>query len=138
MTSVASGANPRVLVVGAGPVGLVAALRLREQGLAVRVVDEQAAESKRSYPALLHARTLRILAELGVSAPLEWRGRAITRLSVYGDGLRRLTLQLPSAEPVAPGALTPTEPAEFLPNRRWIAFCFTRSSHEASTHPRTG
>jgi 2-polyprenyl-6-methoxyphenol hydroxylase-like FAD-dependent oxidoreductase len=106
MTSVANGANPRVLVVGAGPAGLVAALGLREQGLAVRVVDEQAAESKRTYPALLHARTLRILAKLGVSAPLEWRGRAITRLSIYSDGLRRGLLELPSAEPVAPGALT--------------------------------
>ncbi len=95
-----------VLVVGAGPVGLVAAIRLREQGLAVRVIDEQAVETKRLYPILLHARTLQILAALGVTAPLEWRGRFIKHVAVCSDDARRVVLDLPSAEQVAPGAMT--------------------------------
>jgi len=95
-----------VLVVGAGPVGLVAAIRLREQGVAVRVIDEQSAETKRTYPVVLHPRTLRILASLGVTAPLEWRGRFIKHLAVYADDSRRVVLDLPSAEEVAPGAMT--------------------------------
>lgn len=96
----------RVLVVGAGPVGLVAAIRLRERGIAVRVVDEQSAESKRTYPVILHPGTLHILASLGVTAPLEWRGRFIKQLTVYADDVRRVALDLPSAEEVAPGAMT--------------------------------
>jgi 2-polyprenyl-6-methoxyphenol hydroxylase-like FAD-dependent oxidoreductase len=95
-----------VLVVGAGPVGLVAAVALRQQGVAVRIVDAQAAEGKRTYPVLLHPRTVRILGTLGVTAPLEWRGRAIERLAVYTDGQRRATLALPAAGELAPGAMT--------------------------------
>jgi len=100
------GARTQVLVVGAGPVGLVAAIRLREQGLAVRIIDEQTEETKRTYPVVLHPRTLRILASLGVSAPLEWRGRFIKHVSVYTDDLQRVVLDLPSAEELAPGAMT--------------------------------
>lgn len=95
-----------VLVVGAGPVGLLAAIRLREQGLAARIIDEQAAESKRTYPVVLHARTVRLLASLGVTAPLEWRGRPVTTLAIRTDNLARRVLSLPAADPIAPGALT--------------------------------
>lgn len=95
-----------VLIVGAGPVGLAAAIALREQGLAVRVVDSQAAETKRTYPVVIHARTLRILSSLGVTAPLAWRGHSIRRLAVYTEGQRRAVLDLPAAAEVAPGAMT--------------------------------
>lgn len=95
-----------MLIVGAGPVGLVAALRLRERGMRVRVVDEQAAVSKRTYPVLLHPQTLRVLDSLGISESLRWRGRYIKHLVVFADNLRRVVLDLPSAEEIAPGALT--------------------------------
>lgn len=95
-----------VLVVGAGPVGLVAALSLREQGIRVRIVDEQAAESKRTYPVVLHPRTLRILSALGVGAALEWRGHTVKRLAVYTDGQLQATLELPVAGQMAAGAMT--------------------------------
>lgn len=95
-----------VLIVGAGPVGLVAAIRLREEGVDVRIVDEQSEASKRTYPVVIHPRTLRMLAALGVTAPLEWRGHGIRHLAVYADAMRRAVLEVPSAEPIAPGALT--------------------------------
>jgi 2-polyprenyl-6-methoxyphenol hydroxylase-like FAD-dependent oxidoreductase len=95
-----------VLIVGAGPVGLTAAIRLREEGVAVRIIDELTAEAKRTYPVVIHPRTLRILASLGVSAPLEWRGRAITHLALYTDAQRRAVLELPAAGEVSPGAMT--------------------------------
>lgn len=95
-----------VLIVGAGPVGLIAAIRLREQGVPVRVIDEQTAEGKRTYPVVLHARTLRILSALGVGAPLEWRGHAVTRLAVYCESERRAALELPAAGEMSAGAMT--------------------------------
>ncbi len=96
----------RVLVVGAGPVGLLAAMQLRDLGIGVRIVEEQAEESKRTYPVILHPRTIQILAALGVSAPLQWRGRPIARLAVYADSERRAVLTLPAAGEASPGALT--------------------------------
>lgn len=95
-----------VLIVGAGPVGLAAAVALRERGIAVRIIEQYAAQDKHTYPVLLHPRTLRILETLGVVTPLEWRGRAITHLAVYADRQRRAILDLPSAGRVSPGAMT--------------------------------
>lgn len=95
-----------VLIVGAGPVGLVAAVTLREKGVAVRVIDEQASEDKRTYPVVIHPRTVRILDSFGITAPLEWRGHAITHLAVYVDRERRVVLDLPAAGRISPGALT--------------------------------
>jgi 2-polyprenyl-6-methoxyphenol hydroxylase-like FAD-dependent oxidoreductase len=107
MTSiVGSGERTPVLVVGAGPVGLVAAISLREQGIQVRIVDELTTESKRTYPVILHPRTLRILTGLGLSAALEWRGHTVKRLAIYTEGRHQGTLELPAAGQMASGAMT--------------------------------
>jgi 2-polyprenyl-6-methoxyphenol hydroxylase-like FAD-dependent oxidoreductase len=106
MNSTTASQRTPVLVVGAGPVGLVTAIRLRLQGMQVRVIDDQPAASKRTYPVVLHPRTLQLLDGLGLSAPLTWRGRFIKHLAVFADNLRRVVLDLPSAEEVAPGAMT--------------------------------
>jgi 2-polyprenyl-6-methoxyphenol hydroxylase-like FAD-dependent oxidoreductase len=98
--------RPAVLVVGAGPVGLLAAISLRELGVPVRVIDEQVAEDKRTYPVIIHPRSLRILDGLGVAAPLEWRGHSVSNLVVVVDSQRRAILELPSAGRVSPGAMT--------------------------------
>jgi len=106
MNSTALDERTPVLIVGAGPVGLAAAVALREQGVAVRIVDEQAGEDKRTYPVVIHPRTVRILDSLGVVAPLEWRGHAVTHLAVYAERQRRAVLDLPAAGRLSPGALT--------------------------------
>ncbi|HVY25370.1 MAG TPA: FAD-dependent monooxygenase [Polyangiaceae bacterium] len=95
-----------ILVVGAGPAGLVAAVTLRERGVAVRIIDEQASDEKRTYPVIIHPRSSRILDTLGVVAPLEWRGHTITRLAVYTEGQRRAVLQMPAAGRTSSGATT--------------------------------
>jgi 2-polyprenyl-6-methoxyphenol hydroxylase-like FAD-dependent oxidoreductase len=100
-----------VLIVGAGLVGLVAAVRLREQGVDVRVIDELPAGAKRSQALVLHPRTLRTLSSLGVGAALDWRSHDVTRLAVYTDGQRRALLDLPSAGEVGAGAKTLQEAA---------------------------
>ena len=96
----------QVLVVGAGPVGLAAALALRQLGVNVRVIDQQSAHRARTFPVVLHPQTLRHLAELGVAATLLWRGRTVQRLAVYTEYERRAVLDLPAAAGVATGALT--------------------------------
>jgi NADPH-dependent dioxygenase len=96
----------QVLVVGAGPVGLMAALCLAQQGVSVEVVDLRHAEEARSYPVVLHARTLRLLSTWGIASPLEWQGREVTRLAIYLDGERHALLELPPGGTASAGALT--------------------------------
>ncbi|WP_440069615.1 FAD-dependent oxidoreductase [Streptosporangium sp. OZ121] len=72
-----------VLVVGAGPTGLTAAVHLAGQGFDVTVVDDQAAGDNTSRAAVVHARTLEVLEDLGVSA----------RLAALGIHARRFTIR---------------------------------------------
>jgi 2-polyprenyl-6-methoxyphenol hydroxylase-like FAD-dependent oxidoreductase len=95
----------QVLVVGAGPVGLMAALRLREQGIDVRIIDQQAEQAMRTHPVVLHPLTLRLLGSLGLTEALFWRGRPVSHLAIYTEGERRAVLDLPSAAGISPGAL---------------------------------
>lgn len=55
-----------VLVVGAGPVGLTAALTLVRNGVTVDLIEARGAPGSESLAATFHPPTLRILADLGV------------------------------------------------------------------------
>ncbi|AXB47548.1 FAD-dependent oxidoreductase [Amycolatopsis albispora] len=57
----------QVLVVGAGPVGLAAAVSLAQQGVEVTVVDQQAEGANTSRAAVVHPRTMEALDRLGVA-----------------------------------------------------------------------
>ena len=98
--------HPQVLVVGAGPVGLVAALRLRDQGIAVRIIEQQSEQATHAFPVVLHPMTLRTLRSLGLTEALFWRGRAVARLAIYSECQRRAVLDLPQVSGISPGALT--------------------------------
>ena len=56
----------RVLVVGAGPVGMATALAMARRGLHVTVLETDAAYDERPRAATTHSSTLDMLAELGV------------------------------------------------------------------------
>ncbi|MFI5734489.1 FAD-dependent oxidoreductase [Kribbella sp. NPDC051587] len=62
--------NAEVVVVGAGPVGLAAGAALRQDGHSVVVVDKLAAGANTSRAAVVHARTLEVLEQIGVSKRL--------------------------------------------------------------------
>ena len=64
-----------VVIVGAGPVGLVLALDLARRGVTVRVIDELPAPTTESRAVVVHSRTLDQLETLGVLYELESRGR---------------------------------------------------------------
>jgi 2-polyprenyl-6-methoxyphenol hydroxylase-like FAD-dependent oxidoreductase len=81
--------DPEVLVVGAGPVGLVAALFLQQYGVRVEIVDMEQRTTQHSYALAIHPRTLRILDEAGLSATLIGAGRTLTRVAYYEGRERR-------------------------------------------------
>ena len=80
--------DPEVLVVGAGPVGLVAALFLHQQGVRVDVVDMHQRTTQHSYALAIHPRTLRMLDEAGLAADLIGAGHKLTKVAYY-DGRER-------------------------------------------------
>ncbi|WP_063057980.1 FAD-dependent oxidoreductase [Nocardia sienata] len=63
-----------VLIVGAGPVGLTAAVVLTRLGHEVVIVDSQAEGANTSRAAVVHSRTLELLEPYGVTRPLVDRG----------------------------------------------------------------
>ena len=54
-----------VLVVGAGPVGLFAALALARRGVRIQVVDKEWRTGAHSYALALHSQSLNLLEEFG-------------------------------------------------------------------------
>ena len=94
--------DPEVLVVGAGPVGLVAALFLQQHGVRVEVVDTHQRTTQHSYALAVHPRTLRTLDEAGLSAGLIGAGRKLTKVAYYEGRERRAEIDyaaLASAHP---------------------------------------
>ena len=58
--------NPDVIVVGAGPVGLVAGCELARRGVKVRVIDKLAQPTDQSRAIAVHARSLDMLDRMGI------------------------------------------------------------------------
>jgi 2-polyprenyl-6-methoxyphenol hydroxylase-like FAD-dependent oxidoreductase len=94
--------DPEVLVVGAGPVGLVAALFLQQHGVRVEIVDMHQRTTQHSYALAIHPRTLRVLDEAGLSEGLIGAGRKLTKVAYYEGRDRRAEIDysaLASAHP---------------------------------------
>ena len=81
--------DPEVLVVGAGPVGLAAALFLEQYGVGVKIVDTHQRTTQHSYALAIHPRTLRILEEAGLADALINAGRKLTKVAYYEGRERR-------------------------------------------------
>ena len=66
--------DTEVLIVGAGPTGLVLAIWLTRLGVRVRIVDKAAAPGTSSRALAVHARTLECMARS--ASPMRWSRRA--------------------------------------------------------------
>lgn len=83
-----------VLVVGAGPVGLLTAVALAEAGIEVNVIDREERTAARSYACGLHPRTLKLLSDMGLAAPVLERGRQVDTVAFYDGATRQAEVKL--------------------------------------------
>ena len=90
--------DPEVLVVGAGPVGLVAALFLQQHGVRVEIIDMHQRTNQQSYALAIHPRTLRILDEAGLAEGLIRAGRKLTKVAYYEGSMRRAEIDYSSLD----------------------------------------
>jgi 2-polyprenyl-6-methoxyphenol hydroxylase-like FAD-dependent oxidoreductase len=89
--------DPEVLVVGAGPVGLMAALFLHRQGVRVTVVDQVHRTNQHTYALAAHPQTLDLLDEAGVAGALQGGARKVTRVSFWTGSDRKAGVDLAAA-----------------------------------------
>jgi 2-polyprenyl-6-methoxyphenol hydroxylase-like FAD-dependent oxidoreductase len=82
-----------VVIVGAGPTGLTLACSLAAQGVGYVIIDKAGQGANTSRAAVIHARTLEVLDEIGVTEELCRRGVVVPRFTIRDRD--RALLQVP-------------------------------------------
>jgi len=75
-----------VLIVGAGPTGLVLALWLTRRGVRVRIIDKAAEAGTTSRALAVQARTLEFYRQLGLADAVVERGRRVDAANLWAAG----------------------------------------------------
>ncbi|KAL4799412.1 FAD binding domain-containing protein [Aspergillus venezuelensis] len=81
--------SPDVLIVGAGPTGLVTALWLVMQGISIRIVDKANIDVTTSRALAIQARTLELYRQLDIAEDVISRGHKIRATNVWSEGTHR-------------------------------------------------
>ncbi|HEY1559816.1 MAG TPA: FAD-dependent monooxygenase [Caulobacteraceae bacterium] len=78
-----------VLIVGAGPTGLVLALFLQRLGVSFRIIDGAASPGETSRALAVHARTLEFYDQIGLAGAVIVRGVRIEAVGMWARGRAR-------------------------------------------------
>lgn len=87
-----------VLIVGAGPVGLAAAIELARRGIPVRIVDREERRTKLSKAVGVNTQSMELLEASGLTERLLAAGIRIHSANIHFDGKRLVTLDLSRAK----------------------------------------
>ncbi|MFO0951455.1 MAG: FAD-dependent monooxygenase [Isosphaeraceae bacterium] len=82
------GTGQKVLIVGAGPTGLVLALWLTRLGIPVRIIDRTEKPGTTSRALAVSARTLEFYRQLDLAEPLLQGGVRVPAFNLWADGSR--------------------------------------------------
>src|SRR5215469_9299960 len=83
----------QVLVVGAGPTGLVLAAELLARGIRTRIIDQGDGAALQSRAIGIHARTLEVLDMMGLAERFIERGQVVRRIRWYSEGKHLVSLE---------------------------------------------
>jgi len=97
--------NP-VLVVGAGPVGLVAAAELARRRVPVRIIDQLAVPTTESRAIVVHARSLEMLDRMGIVDAVMDSGIKTTAMEMHAAGRRLARVDLDGVDSPFPFSVT--------------------------------
>jgi 2-polyprenyl-6-methoxyphenol hydroxylase-like FAD-dependent oxidoreductase len=81
-----TGKETDVLIVGAGPTGLVLALWLARLGIRVRIIDKTSEPGTTSRALAVQARTLELYRQIGLADAVVSRGRKMTTINLWKAG----------------------------------------------------
>lgn len=84
----------QVLVVGAGPTGLVLAAQLLSRGVSTRIIDKSDGLILQSRACAIHARTLEVLDTMELAEQFFERGQVVRRFRMYSEGKALVNLDL--------------------------------------------
>lgn len=88
--------KPEVLVVGAGPVGLFAAVELAKRGIRVEIIDKDWRTGAHSYALALHPRSLALFRDLGLLDEVLAEAHLVETIGMYEGGERKAEVTTPS------------------------------------------
>jgi 2-polyprenyl-6-methoxyphenol hydroxylase-like FAD-dependent oxidoreductase len=78
--------DTNVLIIGAGPTGLVLALWLTHLGVRVRIIDKTAEPGTTSRALAVQARTLELYNQIGLADEVVKRGRKVAAVNLWVEG----------------------------------------------------
>jgi 2-polyprenyl-6-methoxyphenol hydroxylase-like FAD-dependent oxidoreductase len=80
-----------VLIVGAGPVGLMMASLLSFYNIRCRIIDRKKAPCGYSGAMVIHARTLEVFRQMGLADLVQQQGTRVQALSVFIEGQKKVS-----------------------------------------------
>jgi 2-polyprenyl-6-methoxyphenol hydroxylase-like FAD-dependent oxidoreductase len=83
-----------VLIIGAGPTGLMLANQLGRRGIRALIIDRHSGPAQQTRAMAVHARTLEIYSKLGVADQALALGRRGTGANLWADGQQRARIPL--------------------------------------------
>ena len=86
--------QPSILIIGAGPTGLVLALWLTHLGIKVRIIDKTSEPGTTSRALGVQARTLELYQQIGLDLPVLDRGYRVEAGNLWLGGVIKGRLRL--------------------------------------------
>lgn len=86
--------NTEVLIVGAGPSGLMMACQLAIHNVPFRIIDKKIGETRYSGALVVHARTLEIFGQMGISDQALREGVAVSKIKISFNGRNSIPLNI--------------------------------------------
>ena len=98
--------DEQVVVVGAGPTGVMLAIELARRGVEVRVLDKQASRPQETRAIGIHARTLEVFGQLGIVEEFLELGHRVDGATVHSRARRPTQVRFDGLDSPYPFLLT--------------------------------